>query len=131
MRTGRLIVPATGLLMALAVSTIATPARPDELSQPSGARPAQPPSRPTVRIDARRSVGTLSAQLTGANNDTYWDNSKGLWDPNSQAPTADSLAKIRRANVGMIWFPGGTGSLEFDWTFPAHSSTVITLDPVR
>lgn len=75
-------------------------------------RAAEPTS---VVVDSARAVGSVSAQLTGVNNDSFWDNSKGLWDPTTDAPTADSLAKIKRAGIGMIRFPGGTPANEFDW----------------
>lgn len=92
-----------GLLMIIPTTTVA-------------AAPVDPAGEgPTLLVNTRKPIGTVSAELTGANNDTFWDDSKGLWDAEAGAPNADALAKIVRAGVGTFRFPGGTPANEFDW----------------
>lgn len=73
------------------------------------------PAPPTVNVAAGQVVGTVSRELTGSNNDQWFGDSHGLWDSVAGAPNPDVVAKVKRAGVGMIRFPGGTPANLYDW----------------
>jgi alpha-N-arabinofuranosidase len=99
-----------GSLLALGVClTVASTSSPVYVQ----ARAAEQLPRIDVRTDD--TIGALSRELTGSNNDKWFDNSHGLWDPETDAPNPDVVAKVVRAGVGMIRFPGGTVANLYDW----------------
>ncbi len=72
--------------------------------------------RPVVlQVQTHHRIGPMSPYLTGANNDQFWDNSHGLWDPATNSPDPTVVDRTRRANIGMIRFPGGTPAALYDW----------------
>lgn len=73
------------------------------------------PAPPKVNVAAGDVVGPLSRELTGSNNDQWWGNSHGLWDPEANAPNPAVVDKVVRAGVGMLRFPGGTPANLYDW----------------
>jgi len=68
-----------------------------------------------LQVKANAHIGTVSPYLTGANNDQFWSNSHGLWDPATNAPDPAVVDRTRQANVGMVRFPGGTPAALYDW----------------
>jgi alpha-N-arabinofuranosidase len=75
--------------------------------------PANEP--PVVLVQATQRLAPLSPYLTGTNNDQWFNNSHGLWDPVADAPNPDVVEKTRRTGLGMVRFPGGTSANLYDW----------------
>ncbi|GAA2756236.1 hypothetical protein [Actinopolymorpha rutila] len=68
-----------------------------------------------LQVKTNQRIGSASPFLAGANNDQFWNNSHGLWDPAANAPDPAVVDKTRRANIGMVRFPGGTPAALYDW----------------
>lgn len=98
------------LVVSVVVGVAVTPVAWSAAATAQSMQPA-----PTIAIDTTDPIGPLSAQLTGSNNDQWFDNSHGLWDSTTGAPNPDVIGKITRAGVGMIRFPGGTSANLYDW----------------
>jgi alpha-N-arabinofuranosidase len=71
---------------------------------------------PTVVVQTSRPVVALSPMLTGVNNDQWFDGSHGVWDAARDRPDPDVVAKMRRAGIGIMRYPGGTPAAFFDWS---------------
>ncbi|NIK58486.1 hypothetical protein [Kribbella shirazensis] len=76
---------------------------------------AADPEQPVVLVRSTQQQAPVSPYLTGTNNDQWFRNSHGLWDPSSGAPNPDVVAKTRRSGLGMVRYPGGTSANLFDW----------------
>ncbi len=70
---------------------------------------------PVILVQPKHALAPLSPSLTGVNNDQWFGNAHGLWDPDADAPNPDVVAKTRRAGIGMVRFPGGTSANLYDW----------------
>lgn len=57
----------------------------------------------------------VAPQLTGVNNDQWFENSHGLWDPQADAPNPRVVEKTAAAGVKLVRYPGGTPATFFDW----------------
>ncbi|GAB3433901.1 hypothetical protein [Flindersiella endophytica] len=73
------------------------------------------PATPTIDVDPDDVIGPVSRELTGSNNDQWFGNAHGLWDPEANAPNPAVVDKVVRAGVGMLRFPGGTPANLYDW----------------
>jgi alpha-N-arabinofuranosidase len=65
-------------------------------------------------IDDHASDRGLSPVLQGVNH-TWFQNANGLWDAATGAPNADAAAKISKAGIGLLRFPGGSRANLYDW----------------
>src|SRR5262245_55421000 len=70
---------------------------------------------PVILVQPQHSLAPVSPALTGVNNDQWFGNAHGLWDPEADAPNPDVVAKTRRAGIGIVRFPGGTSANLYDW----------------
>lgn len=70
---------------------------------------------PVILLFAQRPQGPVSPLLTGANNDQWFGNSQGLWDPSANAPVPQVVAEARQAGLGLVRYPGGTPASLFNW----------------
>lgn len=68
-----------------------------------------------VLVRTAESGPPVSAMLTGVNNDQWFDNSHGLWDPVADAPDPRVVAKTEAAGINVVRYPGGTPATFFDW----------------
>lgn len=93
------MLPAASALTATATSASAT-------ATPSGT---------VLTVDAADTLAPVSPLLTGVNDNEWFDDSLGLWDPERQQGVPDAVAKTARAGVGLIRYPGGTQANLFDW----------------
>lgn len=57
----------------------------------------------------------MSTELTGVNNNLWFDDSQGLWDSSTGKPAADPIAKLERTGSNLVRYPGGTPANLFDW----------------
>ena len=63
---------------------------------------------PALTVDAGIATAPVSPLLTGVNDNQWFDDSQGLWDPVREQGVPDAVAKTARAGVGLIRYPGGT-----------------------
>jgi alpha-L-arabinofuranosidase len=111
MRAVRLLTPFLAAALAAAGSAAAhSPVTTH--SGTEGARQADLPTR--LVIDAVHSVHRLSPVLQGVNHE-FSANARGLWDAAAGAPNADAAAKMARAGIGLLRFPGGSHANLYDW----------------
>lgn len=68
-----------------------------------------------LTVDAADALAPVSPLLTGVNDNEWFDDSLGLWDPVRRQGVPDAVAKTARAGVGLIRYPGGTQANLFDW----------------
>lgn len=70
---------------------------------------------PVIVVDPKRRLSPVSRLLTGVNNNLWFDDSQGLYDPIADAPDPDVVTKTARAGIGLIRYPGGTSANLFDF----------------
>jgi len=99
-----LILPAAGVILLASA-----PARGVAAENSAAENPV------VLQVKADAHIGAVSPYLTGANNDQFWSNSHGLWDPSTNAPDPAVVDRTRQANVGMVRFPGGTPAALYNW----------------
>ncbi|HEY8456006.1 MAG TPA: hypothetical protein VIL34_10445 [Actinopolymorphaceae bacterium] len=70
---------------------------------------------PVVLVQPHRRLHPMSSLLNGVNNNEWFGDSHGLWDPEKQQVNPDVVAKARRAGLHLVRYPGGTSANLFDW----------------
>lgn len=107
--TGRARAVAGMVAGSAAVLALALP------SVPAAAVAAGSEDETVILVRAAEVGPPVSAMLTGVNNDQWFDNSHGLWDPQADAPDPRVVAKTEAAGINLVRYPGGTPATFFDW----------------
>jgi alpha-N-arabinofuranosidase len=72
-------------------------------------------SKPVITVDAGHRLAPVSSGLTGVNANKWYDDERGLWDSEHDAPNTAVMDKLRRTGIGLIRYPGGTSANLFRW----------------
>ncbi|HVX46316.1 MAG TPA: hypothetical protein VHC49_20660 [Mycobacteriales bacterium] len=82
---------------------------------PSAANAATADETPVITVRPRLRKSPVSPYLTGVNNNKWYGDANGMWDPAADAPEPGVAESVARTGIGLIRYPGGTSANLFDW----------------
>ncbi len=109
----RRVVFLVSMMMAVAVVFVASGAGPSGAKPPGKSKPSG--GKAMVMVNARKAEAPISPLLTGVNNDQWFENAHGLWDPEREQPDSRVVEKTERAGIDIVRYPGGTPASFYDW----------------
>src|SRR5436309_2997772 len=68
-----------------------------------------------ITVDATSKAAPVGSGITGVNGAKWYDDGLGMFDPKAGAVLPDVVAKVRRAGLGLLRYPGGTSANLFRW----------------
>lgn len=99
----------------MAALVAGTPSAPAAAQPPPNAATAAGADAPVLLVRPDKPGPTVSPLVTGVNNDQWFGDSLGLYDPGTNSTAALAEQRTTQAGAGIVRYPGGTPGQLFRW----------------